>query len=62
MDVKKHSELIKNEAYRLGFDFVGIAKAERMDEEAKNLEKWLNQNMHGKMHYMEKNSYKLYLL
>ena len=24
-----------------------------MDEEAKRLEKWLNQNMHGKMHYME---------
>ena len=53
MDTKKHSQLIKEEAYRLGFDFVGFAKAERMDKEAKNLENWLNQNMHGKMHYME---------
>jgi epoxyqueuosine reductase len=53
VESKKHSQLIKEEAYRLGFDFVGIAKAERMDEEAKRLEKWLNQGMHGKMHYME---------
>lgn len=53
MDAKKHSQLIKNEAYRLGFDFVGIAKAKRLNEEAKRLEKWLNQGMHGKMHYME---------
>ncbi len=48
-----HSQFIKEEAYRLGFDFVGIAKAKRMDEEAHRLEKWLNQGMHGKMHYME---------
>ena len=31
---------------------VGIAKAERMDEEAIRLEAWLNQGMHGEMGYM----------
>lgn len=49
----KYSTFIKEEAYRLGFEFVGIAKAERLDEEAKRLEAWLNQGMHGKMGYME---------
>ncbi|MFT5165062.1 MAG: epoxyqueuosine reductase [Saprospiraceae bacterium] len=53
MAISNHTRLIKQEAYRLGFDFVGIAKAEFMDEEARHLEAWLNQGMHGKMHYME---------
>jgi len=44
---------IKAEAKRLGFSFVGIAKAEHMDEEAQRLEAWLHQGMHGKMQYME---------
>ena len=46
------SNEIRQEAYRLGFEFVGFAKAEFMDQEARQLEKWLNQGMHGKMHYM----------
>lgn len=33
--------------------FCGFSKAEFLEEEAPRLEKWLNQNMHGKMHYME---------
>ncbi len=44
---------IREEAYRLGFEFVGFAKAERMDEEANRLENWLNKGYHGKMQYME---------
>jgi epoxyqueuosine reductase len=44
--------LIKNEAYRLGFDFVGIAKARRLDEDASRLEKWLKTDYNGKMGYM----------
>lgn len=47
-----YSHLIKSEAYRLGFTYVGIAKAEKMEEEAKRLEEWLNQGSHGKMAYM----------
>ena len=52
MSKAKYTTLITQEANRLGFDFVGFAKAERLDEEAKRLEKWLNQGMHGKMGYM----------
>lgn len=33
--------------------FCGVSKAEFLEEEAPRLENWLNQNMHGKMHYME---------
>ena len=46
------SQYIKEEAYRLGFDFVGIARAEKMEEESRRLEAWLNEGMHGQMHYM----------
>lgn len=45
--------LIKDEAKRLGFMSCGISKAEFLEEEAPRLEKWLNQNMHGEMQYME---------
>lgn len=48
-----HTNIIKQEAKRLGFDFCGISKAEFLEEEAPRLEKWLNSNMHGKMEYME---------
>ena len=43
---------IREEATRLGFSFVGIARAERLDEEALRLETWLNSGFHGQMHYM----------
>ncbi len=49
---KSHTDKIREEAFRLGFEFVGIAKAEQMDEEARRLEAWLNQDAHGKMGYM----------
>ncbi len=48
-----HAALLKAEAYRLGFDFVGISKAEFLEEEAPRLENWLQQGRHGKMKYME---------
>jgi epoxyqueuosine reductase len=50
--IQKHTDIIRQEAHRLGFEFVGIARAERMDEEARRLEAWLNGNLHGKMAYM----------
>ena len=49
----KYAQLIKTEAKRLGFLSCGISKAEFLEEEAPRLEKWLNQNMHGEMRYME---------
>ncbi len=48
-----YTHLIKSEAKRLGFLSCGISKAEFLEEEAPRLEKWLNQNMHGDMQYME---------
>ena len=49
----KYSTLIKTEAKRLGFLSCGISKAQFLEEEAPRLEKWLNNNMHGEMQYME---------
>ncbi len=53
MQVKERTHRIREEAKRLGFSFVGIAKAEHMDAEARRLEAWLHQGMHGEMQYME---------
>ena len=50
---QKHTHLIKTEAQSLGFLSCGISRAEFLEEEAPRLEKWLNQNRHGEMHYME---------
>lgn len=48
-----HTALVKNTARQLGFDYCGIAKAEFLAEEAPRLEKWLRDQRHGKMGYME---------
>lgn len=49
----RHTDLIREEAARLGFGFVGFARAERLDDEARRLEAWLAQGAHGRMSYME---------
>ncbi|MDN3548993.1 tRNA epoxyqueuosine(34) reductase QueG [Mucilaginibacter aquaedulcis] len=48
-----YSQLIKQEAQKLGFLFCGISKADFLEEEAPRLETWLKKNMHGEMQYME---------
>ena len=48
-----YSQLIKSEALRLGFADCGIAKASALEEEASHLKKWLQENRHGEMKYME---------
>lgn len=48
-----HTQLIKNLATTYGFDYCGIARAQRLDEDARRLEHWLHQGMHGSMKYME---------
>jgi len=50
---ENHTALIKAEAKRLGFLSCGVSKADFLEEEAPRLEKWLNNNMHGEMQYME---------
>ncbi len=47
-------KLIKEKAKEIGFSSIGFAKAAYMDEEARRLEKWLNQNHHGQMDYLER--------
>jgi len=50
---QQKTQFIKSEAQRLGFLQCGIAKAEKLDEEAKHLEEWLKSGFHGEMKYME---------
>jgi epoxyqueuosine reductase len=45
--------MVKQLALQNGFDYCGIAKAQPLDEDARRLEKWLQQGMHGSMKYME---------
>ena len=47
------SAFVKEKASELGFSFCGISKARFLDEEAPRLEKWLKEERHGKMAYME---------
>jgi len=49
----RYSKLIKDEAIRLGFLQCGIARADFLNDEAPRLEKWLMDNHHGTMSYME---------
>ena len=46
---------LKAEAQRLGFEACGIAKAEKLDEEARRLEAWLVKGHHASMNYMARN-------
>lgn len=47
------SAFIKERAAQLGFSNCGISKARRLDEEAPRLEKYLKEERHGRMAYME---------
>ena len=47
-----HARFIKDIATSLGFDDCGIAKAQRLDEDARRLEQWLKKDYHGEMQYM----------
>ena len=47
--------LLKQKAEEAGFLLSGISRAGFMDEEARRLELWLNNNFHGEMSYMANN-------
>ncbi|MBY5956540.1 tRNA epoxyqueuosine(34) reductase QueG [Membranicola marinus] len=53
--MNKHhaSKWIKQRSRELGFSRIGIAKAEELTEEKKQLREWLNRGYHGEMSYME---------
>jgi len=46
--------MVKSTAKELGFDYCGIAKAQKLNEDAVRLETWLRRGFHGSMQYMEK--------
>ena len=50
---EKYSQLIKAKAKSFGFQNCGISKADFLEEDARHLEKWLKNNYHGEMKYME---------
>ena len=54
MSTYTNTQIVKETATLLGFDFCGIATAGFLDDDARRLEKWLNKGMHGNMQYMEK--------
>lgn len=51
--LKRHTAFTRETAMRLGFDHCGIARAQRLDDDAIRLENWLRKGMHGTMQYME---------
>jgi len=48
-----NTSFVKETAKKSGFDYCGIARAERLDDDAVRLEKWLQNGFHGNMNYME---------
>lgn len=53
MNPAERSYFVRSAANRLGFDHCGLARAQRLDEDARRLESWLNKGFQGSMRYME---------
>ena len=51
-DVKQRTNAVKAKALELGFQAVGIARAEVLIDERQRLEEWLRRGFHGEMPYM----------
>lgn len=47
------TEMVRQEAHRLGFEGCGFARAGFLEKEARILEAWLSNGMHGTMKWME---------
>lgn len=45
--------MVKELAAQAEFDHCGIARAQKLDDDARRLESWLQQGLHGSMRYME---------
>ena len=52
-NINTYTKYVKQTASQLGFDYCGIARAVRLEDDAIRLENWLSQGMHGSMSYME---------
>jgi epoxyqueuosine reductase len=53
-DASLHTRQIKAFARQLGFDHCGIARARRLESDARRLEQWLHNGYHAGMEYMER--------
>ncbi|HSU28914.1 MAG TPA: tRNA epoxyqueuosine(34) reductase QueG, partial [Chitinophagaceae bacterium] len=53
MGLHTNTYFIKQAAAALGFDRCGIARAQKLEEDAVRLETWLQNGFHGGMKYME---------
>jgi epoxyqueuosine reductase len=51
---KEHTIAVKQLAAKLGFNFCGVARVAKLEDDARRLEAWLNKGMQGQMHYMER--------
>ena len=51
---KNFSDKIKTHAIKLGFEKVGISRAEPISKEKENLETWINNNGHSSMEWIAK--------
>jgi len=51
--ILQHTTTIRGIASQMGFDYCGIAKAEKLDDDARRLESWLKNGLNGSMQYME---------
>ena len=48
-----HTKLVKDISTELGFDFCGISKAQKLENDAVHLDRWLKNGYYGKMAWME---------
>jgi epoxyqueuosine reductase len=48
-----YTQQVKSFARNLGFDYCGIARVQKLDDDARRLENWLNKGYQGAMQYME---------
>ena len=53
--INSNTLLVKSIAKDLGFISCGISKSGFLEDEADRFEKWLKNNYHGKMSYMQRN-------
>ncbi len=51
--IRDHTALVKSLAAQLGFSYCGVAKAVKLEDDARRLDVWLSKGMHGSMNYME---------
>jgi epoxyqueuosine reductase len=54
LNAANNTQLIKNEALRLGFMSCGVAVATQLDDDARRLEQWLANGRNAGMEYMER--------